>query len=156
MIPAIISRNANRGGLRATENAATNCLYVGPSTSEAGNLDPLCDNRSAHLTPADGSLYMIVAFSRLSLFGGGAHELTATVPTRCHRDEKNKPKTCAHASAEPVLYPFLSARLARSNTNKAGEDWVRMHKVPGDATITRRVKRMREAWIHCAINNPPI
>ena len=70
---------------------------------------------------------------------GVGYKPAATVPTRRHRDEKNKPKTCANASAEPDLYPFLSARLARSHTNAAGGDWVRLNMVPGDAPTTRRV-----------------
>ena len=155
-LPCTLEYEYGRGGLGAPVHGTSGCPYHASGKTGVGNMDPLCENLSYYFPPADGSLYMEVAFSRLSLFEGGAHELAATVPTRRHRDEKNTAKTCAHASAEPVLYPFLSARLARSHTNKAGEEWVRMHEVPGDAPTTRRVPWRWGTWIHKAKTDLPI
>jgi len=155
-LPCTLEYEYGRGGLGAPENGTSRCPYHASGKTGVGNMDPLCENRSYYFPPADGSLYMEFAFSRLSLFGGVAHELAETVPTRRHRDERNKPKTCANASVEPVLYLFLWARLAHSDTNKAGEDWVRMQKVPGDAPTTRRVPRGWGTWIHQAKTDPPI
>jgi len=65
-LPCTLEYEYGRGGLGAPAHGTIRCPYPASGKKGVGNMDPLCENPSSYFPPADGSLYMIVAFSRIS------------------------------------------------------------------------------------------